>query len=483
VPLSWIAPERIAPAMTRNAAAARALAYFDEGGFVADLRRRVAVASESQRPEGRPFLFSYLTDEIGPALAALGFSWRIADDSPAGAPPFLIGARIEDPALPTVLVYGHGDVVNGQAELWREGLSPWALTAEGDRLYGRGTADNKGQHTVNLGALAAVLAARNGRLGFNLKAVFESGEECGSPGLREFCAAHAAELAADVLIASDGPRMSAERPTVFLGSRGSFTFDLSLDLRKGSHHSGNWGGALCNPASVLAHAVAGMIGADGRILVAGLRPPAIPEAVRKALGDITLGGGPGDPAIERTWGEPGLSPEERVFAWNTLEVLSFHAGGDPPANAIPGTARARLQLRYVKGCDPATFLPAIRAHLDAGGFSRVALAPARAAGSFAATRLDPENPWVGWTLASIARTTGKRPALLPNLGGSIPNDAFALVLGLPTIWIPHSYPSCAQHAPDEHLLVSVAREALAIMAGLFWDLGEGGTPTRKDAQS
>jgi len=92
-----------------------------------------------------------------------------------------------------------------------------------------------------------------------------------------------------------------------------------------------------------------------------------------------------------------------------------------------------------------------------------------------ATRLDPEDAWVDWALRSISETTGKKPALLPNLGGSLPNHVFAEVLGLPTLWVPHSYPACSQHAPNEHLLGSVAREGLAIMAGLFWDLGKEGT--------
>ena len=92
----------------------------------------------------------------------------------------------------------------------------------------------------------------------------------------------------------------------------------------------------------------------------------------------------------------------------------------------------------------------------------------------------PDNAWVRWAAASIERSTGKRPALLPNLGGSLPNDIFADLLGLPTIWVPHSYPACAQHAPNEHLLGSVAREGLAIMAGLFWDLGDQG-PALRDA--
>ena len=92
--------------------------------------------------------------------------------------------------------------------------------------------------------------------------------------------------------------------------------------------------------------------------------------------------------------------------------------------------------------------------------------------SFAASRTDLENPWIDQIARSIRTTTGKQPAVLPNFGGSLPNDVFSETLGLPTIWVPHSYPGCSQHAPDEHILLSVTEEALAIMAGLFWDLGE-----------
>jgi hypothetical protein len=89
-----------------------------------------------------------------------------------------------------------------------------------------------------------------------------------------------------------------------------------------------------------------------------------------------------------------------------------------------------------------------------------------------ASRTDPGHPWVRFALASLERTAGAAPALLPNLGGSLPNDSFADELGMSTVWIPHSYPACAQHAPNEHLLASLARQALGLMAGLFCDLGE-----------
>jgi hypothetical protein len=111
----------------------------------------------------------------------------------------------------------------------------------------------------------------------------------------------------------------------------------------------------------------------------------------------------------------------------------------------------------------------LRAHLDSHGFGMVSVEPWKS--MMRATRADPDNRWVRFTLSSLERTVGSAPALLPNLGGSLPNAAFADTLGMPTVWIPHSYPACAQHAPDEHLLAPLAREALGLMAGLFWDLG------------
>jgi acetylornithine deacetylase/succinyl-diaminopimelate desuccinylase-like protein len=447
-----------------------ALDHFDAGDFLADLARRVARHTESQRPDSHDELLAYLEDEIGPALAKLGFGWRLLDN-PAGGVPFLFAERHEDAARLTVLTYGHGDVVPGHDAQWRTGLSPWTVVVEGDRWYGRGTADNKGQHSINLAALGQVLAAR-GRLGFNVKLLLEMGEELGSPGLRAVCERERAVLAADVLIASDGPRLAAHRPTLFLGSRGAFNFDLVVDLREGAHHSGNWGGLIANPGTILANAIACLVDARGRIGVDALRPPPIPPAIRDALAGIEPGEA-GGPAVDDEWGEPGLTPAERVFGWNALEVLAFRTGNpEQPVNAIPPRAGAHLQLRFVAGCDYAGFIPAIRAHLDGHGCHAVRVAPAKGIEVMRATRLDPRHPWVRRVAASIERTTGAPPVILPNLGGSLPNDCFAEVLGLPTIWVPHSYPACAQHAPNEHLLAPVAREGLAIMTGLFFDLGD-----------
>src|SRR5271169_2993973 len=263
--------------MTRAAAIAAAEAYFDEGGFAADLARRVAIPTESQVEGSGPVLDAYLGDEIAPTLKRLGFESRIFDNPVRGGP-ILIAERREDGAATTVLGYGHGDVIRGLEPQWHEGLSPWELTRRGDRLYGRGTADNKGQHSINMAAMETVLKTR-GKLGFNAILLIETGEEIGSPGLREICRNEKVRLDADVLIASDGPRLAPERPTIFLGARGAMNFDLVCDLREGGHHSGNWGGLLANPGVIMAHALATITDARGQIQVPEWRPKTLTNSV------------------------------------------------------------------------------------------------------------------------------------------------------------------------------------------------------------
>jgi acetylornithine deacetylase/succinyl-diaminopimelate desuccinylase-like protein len=141
-----------------------------------------------------------------------------------------------------------------------------------------------------------------------------------------------------------------------------------------------------------------------------------------------------------------------------------------PLYAIPPSAKARLQLRFPVGVDVDAVVPAVRKTLAKAGFDRVIVHDTHDA-VFLATRLDPDHDWVRLIAASIETTMGTSPSILPNLGGSLPNDIFASDLGLPTIWIPHSYPGCLQHAPDEHLPISIVEEGLGIMAGIYWDIG------------
>ena len=455
--------------MTRDDAIQNAETYFDNRGFQADLAQLVACHTESQKAGQASELRAYLDRIIAPRLARLGFQSEVHDNPEPRGGPLLIASRIEDPAKPTVLLYGHGDVVRGQRDQWRAGLQPFTLTEEGERLYGRGSADNKAQHLINIAALEAVIAVR-GQLDFNAKFIFEMSEEIGSLGLDDFVRQHQQALTADVLIASDGPRLQADVPTIFMGSRGVMNFDLSLHLRDGAHHSGNWGGLLADPAMILSHALASICDSQGQVLVPEWRPDSLTPAVRAALKDLPIDDDTG-PAINPDWGEESLTPAERAYGWNSFAVLAMVAGNpDAPVNAIAGEARATCQLRFVVGTDPQDILPALRRHLDREGFRQIEIHP-HDRGTMHATRLDPDHPWSKFVAHSLRQTSGKEPHILPNLAGSLPNEPFAEILGLPTVWVPHSYRGCSQHAPNEHVLKPLCRDALRLMAGLFWDIG------------
>ncbi|MFM9442972.1 M20/M25/M40 family metallo-hydrolase [Streptomyces acidiscabies] len=447
--------------MTPEKIARAAEEFVDSGAFFAELATMVAYPTESALPEGRLALEAYLGEILTPALADLGCTVTRHENPSPAAGPFLVGRRTEDPALPTVLCYGHADVVEGMAGRWSEDRDPWTLTADGDRWYGRGAADNKGQHLVNLAALRLLLAEQ-GRLGFNVTFLFDPGEEIGSPGLAEFAAANRESLAADVLLASDGPRLDETTPTLFLGARGAVQLLLDADLRPGSHHSGNRGGVLRNPATTLAGAIATLVDGHGRILVPELLPPPVGPEVREALAGVEVDADP-------HWGEPGLTPAERLYAWNTLEVIAFSSGdAEHPVNAIPGRARAVLQLRHVVGTETEGAAAAVAAHLASHGYEMIDVSTL---GAYPASRTPLDDPWVRWARPVLDRAAGRPVAVLPNIGGGLPNAVFTDVLGLSTLWLPHSYPGCRQHATDEHLPRDIAREGLVLTVGLLHALG------------
>ncbi|WP_306143932.1 M20 family metallopeptidase [Roseibium sp. MMSF_3412] len=466
-------PDQKSDLRCREAAVASAALYIKEARFKADLERLVACRTETSRRGDAAQKQIYLSDIIAPELAELGFETRIYDNPDPGSGPLAIYKRIENPKLPTVLLYGHGDVVPGQEGEWDADRSPWKLEEADGRLYGRGTADNKGQHWINIAALRQVLATR-GRLGFNCKILLEMEEESGSPGLEAFCRTHKDELAADLLIASDGPRIRTDRPTVALGSRGNFNFDLEIRYRNGGRHSGNWGGSIKDPVIRLAHAISTITDDHGRILIQAWRPQPPTERIRGLLKDCPILQSDGVSRMDADWGETNLEPAERVLAWNNFAVLAIKAGSpERPVNAIAPMAWARCQLRFLAGLDPETILPALRSHLDAHGFEDVVLSPARSTW-WRGTTTDPDNQWVQKTMRSLERTEAKTPDLIPCIGGSLPNHAFQGIVGMPTVWVPHSYSDCSQHAPNEHVRIDLCLSAIRVMTGLFWDIGREG---------
>ncbi len=442
------------------------------------LRRLVAVPTESQMPDRLPDLHRYCAEVLPGVMEGMGFDIRLLENPNPGRGPVMLATRIEDAALPTVLVYGHGDVVRGLAGKWTDGRDPWAVTAAGDLWYGRGTVDNKGQHLIAIEALRAVIAER-GSLGFNAKVFVETGEEVGSPGLRALMQRDRDLLAADVFIGLDGPRQTTFMPEIKLGARGGVAFDLVVRLRDHAHHSGHWGGVLADPGFILAHALSTIVTPQGRIRVKGWLPAQVPDSVLQATRDIVFEDIPGLPEADPDWGEPGLTKSEKIFAWTSVIMLAQITGHpDAPTNAVQGEARARLQVRHTVDVPGEAIIPALRAHLDAEGFPMVQVVPVMERDMFGASRTDPADPWVGMVAGSMARTANRAPNVIPNSSGSNPSNIFAEELGVPVIWVPNSYAGCNQHGPDEHALAPLLREGLGLMAGIWWDIGAGAAPRR-----
>ena len=190
------------------------------------------------------------------------------------------------------------------------------------------------------------------------------GEEIGSPGLFELCHEYKDYFKSDVLIASDGPRVAIDVPTIFLGSRGALNFELEVKYRVGAHHSGNWGGVLKDPGIRLSHALSTIADKNGKILIDNWKPTSLTADIKERLNLL--------PAIisevldiDENWGEPGLSPNEKLFGWNSFSILALKSGDiDVPVNAIQPSAKALCQLRFVVGTKANEVISSLRDHLD-----------------------------------------------------------------------------------------------------------------------
>ena len=451
----------------KEKAVQHATQYFDKGYFKKDLAELISVKTESQNNECN--LENYYDQNIIPMLVKMGFKCKVMENPLSKANIILFAERIENAEFSTILTYGHVDVVLGQDSCWDNGLSPYKLIEKDNRYYGRGTADNKGQHLINIKALNSLLSVQK-KLGFNFKILFEMGEEIGSPGLKAFCQQNKELLKADVFIASDGPRISQKIPTIFTGSRGGINFDLSVNLRDNAHHSGNFGGILKDPSIILSHAIASITDARGQINIPEWLPTSLTPDIKEILAKLPLVDAGFD--LDPDWGQKELTMTERVFGWNSFSVLAMLSGEpEAPLNAISGHARSTCQLRFVVGTDVNKIIPALRNHLNSFGFEDVNIHESEMI-PFPATRLEMNNSWLSLITKSLENSMGGKIDLLPNLGGSLPNDSFSEILELPTIWIPHSYAGCAQHSPNEHLSVPLARQALVCMTALFADLSK-----------
>ena len=366
--------------------------------------------------------------------------------------PTVLGRRIEDPKLPTLLLYGHYDVQPPEPlEEWE--TKPFEPTLVNGEIRARGCADDKGPTlAMVLGAECWIEAA--GKLPVNLKVIIEGEEESGGKVVYQCVHDRKADLAADALVIADVPGAAEGVPSICYGLRGLVGLELIVRGPGRDLHSGFYGGTVANPATALARLVATLHDADGRVAVPGfydgVRKIDAKERARlkaRALDEAEFLAGAG---ATETFGEKGFTTAERMGARPTCEVNGIYGGymGEGTKTIIPARAGCKITCRLVPDQDPTKVGEAVERHLKEHAPPGVAVEVRRSAGA-PAFYMDPDTDWARKAAAALQAAFGHAPALTRG-GGSIPVvAAFKRELGLDPLLIGTYAPGERMHSPNE----------------------------------
>jgi acetylornithine deacetylase/succinyl-diaminopimelate desuccinylase-like protein len=387
--------------------------------------------------------------------------------------PVVYGELVRDPSVYTLLCYGHYDVQPPDPlDQWES--DPFDPVVRDGRIYGRGTADNKGQllaHVLAAGAWAEVA----GRPPVNVKFVFEGEEESGSPSLADFVARNRDLLEADLVYISDGGVHPSGAPVISLGNRGILGLTLVAEGAARDTHSGNKGGVVPNPVWMLIHVLATMVDPTGRVLIDGfydaVRPvgPAEEEILRSLPFDPESFGATS--GVERLdmdgptyWRRIMLEPYVNING-----VLSGYVGPGSKT-IIPARAECRIDIRLVVDQRTEDVWEKVRRHV-ARVDPRVQVLR-QGFGRMEATRTPPDHPAVQVVSDAVAAVRGVRPYTYLSMGGSLPNAVWPDILGADHITVPYANADENNHAPNENLSVERFHEGVHISAQVFHAVAE-----------
>ncbi|MEV8334106.1 dipeptidase [Streptomyces niveus] len=440
--------------------------------FLDDLAEWLRIPSVSAQPEHDADV-RRSADWLAASLRETGFPVAEIWETP-GAPAVFAEWPSDDPGAPVVLVYGHHDVQPAAREDgWR--TDPFEPVVQDGRLYARGAADDKGQvffHT--LGVRAHLAATGRATPAVHLKLLVEGEEESGSPHFRALVEQRAARLAADAVIVSDTGMWSEDTPTVCTGMRGLAECEIELYGPDQDIHSGSFGGAVPNPATVAARLVAALHDEHERVTVPGFYDGITPltDTERALIAEL--------PFDEDAWlrtakshgtlGEAGYSTLERVWARPTAEVNGMGGGYQGPGGKtiIPSSARLKLSFRLVAGQELDRIERAVADWID----TRIP-AGIRHKTTFAAGTRPCLTPLDHPALQSVARAMGSafdQKIRFTREGGSGPAADLQDVLGVPVLFLGISVPSDGWHAPDEKVEIDLLMKGVETTAYLWSDL-------------
>ncbi|HXY00441.1 MAG TPA: dipeptidase [Candidatus Limnocylindrales bacterium] len=450
------------------------LAEFIEGRreqHLAELCEFLRIPSVSAKSEHKPDI-ERAANWVADHLRAAGF--KKVEIVPTNLHPLVYAESLEAPGKPTVLFYGHYDVQPPEPlELW---TSPaFEPQVRDGNLFGRGTADDKGQVHIHLKALESVHKL-NGKFPINIKVLIEGEEEVGSISLWDFVQKNKEKLKADALIVSDTSMLSKGVPSITYGLRGLNYYQIELTGPARDLHSGVYGGAVPNPLTILTELFAKLHDKDFRVTVPGFYKDVatVRSDERKALHALPWKKKDFEKAVGAPgyYGEKGFSTVERLWIRPTLEVNGIWGGyqGEGAKTVIPSKAYAKFSTRLVPDQDPKKIAKLVEQHVHK-------LLPKTAHCKFDVLSMG--KPWVAayhdpiFHVAQSALQKGfGRKAVFIREGGSIPfvtqmHDTFKV----PCVLIGFGLPDENAHAPDEHLALENYYGGIKAIAHLYEDLG------------
>lgn len=390
--------------------------------------------------------------------------------------PLVYADWLHAPGMPTVLCYGHYDVQPPDPlELWL--TPPFEPTERDGNLYGRGTADDKGQMYMHIKAIEALRAANGGALPLNVKFLIEGEEEIGGESVAKYVEQNPEKLKADVALVSDTALYAEGIPTLCIGLRGLVYTEIEATGPKRDLHSGLYGGAAPNAVFGLVELLGKLKNADGVVQIPGfyedVQEPAEAELaswrslpfneakfLAEEVGSTQLTGEADRMVLERVWSRP------------TLEVHGI-AGGFTAAGAktvIPSKATAKVSMRLVPNQDPVKILAAYKAYVAASTPKGIT-AEVRVLSYGSAILVNPDHPAIQVAASAFADMLG-RPTVFTRSGGSIPIVGdFARHLHIPTILMGFGLPDDGLHSPNEKYKIENYFTGIKTVAHFFEQYG------------
>jgi len=365
--------------------------------------------------------------------------------------PIVYGEKIIDPALPTVLIYGHYDVQPADPiELWK--TPPFEPTVRDGKIYARGACDDKGQFYMHVKAFELMMQTNT--LTCNVKFMIEGEEEVGSANLGIFVKANVERLKADVVLISDTSMISMESPSIETGLRGLAYMEVEVVGPNRDLHSGVYGGAVANPATILCQMIASLHDENNHITIPEFynKVVELSESEKAALNaaPFDLDEYKTDLDVASEWGEKGYSTLERTGTRPTLEVNGIWSGytGEGAKTVLPSKANAKISMRLVPNQSSEEIAEIFTKHFESIAPASVKVkVTAHHGGEPVVTPTDS----VAYRAAeqAIVESFGKSP--IPTRGGgSIPIVAlFESELGIKSVLFGFGLDSDALHSPNE----------------------------------